>query len=72
MTDNPHIYTHPAVAPTSSRGTGPLRQWRMVKTTGDKMNIVFQNIADEDGQVELVTYIGGRDFTVCYSWVVER
>ena len=49
-----------------------LYQWHAAKTTGAQLDLVFQNIADNDGDVEQVTHVGGRDFIVFYSKPVER
>jgi hypothetical protein len=59
---------------TTSDGERPvdLRQWYPVKTTTDKLAMVFQHIADNDGRVELVHHVGGRDYLVCYSKPVTR
>jgi hypothetical protein len=51
---------------------GGIRQWYPVKTTTDKLGLVFQHIADNDGRVELVHHVGGRDYLVCYSKPVVR
>jgi hypothetical protein len=50
----------------------PIRQWYPVKTTTDKLALVFEHIADNDGRVELVHHVGGRDYLVCYSKPVTR
>jgi hypothetical protein len=49
-----------------------IRQWYPVKTTTDKLGLVFEHIADNDGRVELVHHVGGRDYLVCYSKPVTR
>jgi hypothetical protein len=51
---------------------GGIRQWYPVKTTTDKLALVFEHIADNDGRVELVHHVGGRDYLVCYSKPVVR
>lgn len=60
------------------RGAGPprtppgLRQWFSKKTTGDKLDLVFQQAADNDCRVEQAVHVGGRDWIVCYSMPVQR
>jgi hypothetical protein len=55
-----------------SPATEGIRQWYPVKTTADKLGLVFEHIADNDGRVELVHHVGGRDYLVCYSKPVTR
>jgi hypothetical protein len=50
----------------------PLRQWSTHKTTTDKLDLMFQHVADNDGRVESAQYIGGRDWIVFSSAPVTR
>jgi hypothetical protein len=50
----------------------PLRQWSSAKTTGDKLDAVFQQVADADGRVEKVHHAGGRDWIIFWSKPVLR
>lgn len=52
--------------------TRPIRQWFTAKTTAEKLDLVFQNIADEDGDVERVHHLGSRDWLVFWSKAVVR
>jgi hypothetical protein len=51
---------------------GVLWQWHSAKTTGDKLDAVFQQIADNDGQVQEAKHVGGRDWIVLYAKPVLR
>jgi hypothetical protein len=59
------------------RGAGPprqlnLRQWFSRKTTTDKLDAVFQQIADNDGEVKKAHHVGGRDWIIFWSKPVTR
>jgi hypothetical protein len=49
-----------------------IRQWFATKPTTDKLDRAFEAIADEDGKVEQVEYVGGRDWVVFWSKAVVR
>jgi hypothetical protein len=51
---------------------GGLRQWQSAKTTTDKLDLVFQQIADNDARVEKVHHVGGRDWIIFWSKPVTR
>jgi hypothetical protein len=48
------------------------RQWFTTRPTTDKLDRAFEAIADEDGEVEQVEYVGGRDWVVFWSKAVPR
>jgi hypothetical protein len=49
-----------------------LRQWFSVKTMGPELNKVFEHVVDNDGTVETVQYVGGRDWVIFWSKPVTR
>jgi hypothetical protein len=51
---------------------GGARQWYSAKTTTDKLDAVFSQIADNDGEVRQAKYIGGRDWIIFWSKPVTR
>jgi hypothetical protein len=49
-----------------------IRQWFSAKTTTDKLDAVYQQVADSDGDVEESKYMGGRDWIIFWSKPVTR
>jgi hypothetical protein len=72
MPNNPHDLINAQPEAQVALWPEEIRQWYPVKTTTDKLGMVFQHIADNDGRVELVHHVGGRDYLVCYSKPVVR